>query len=463
MQTSSSSIREFARENRERRRRVPQSPTSEQNTRVEEPPLRRQRYELEPRNSLTSAAVTDAGLHNSSSSHANVSVNPRRSSRLQGRNTAAYSEVQPRQPVAEAKRQADTMGLIYDELTGTPETTAKHIRERRSLIENFNPGLLDTLEPLPTLDDWQSYSHLPFLQGLDDTQKQRSALCAYKLTHALREFQISDSLYTVTHCAVCDLIWIEDGDNLKSKDKNSWKTQLQAWRCSCRTCGNKFSDAAIHSTNRAPPQQKRILCCSRCYKSLKSKDEICPMIGIMNLMYISPIPDVLCGLSFAEKAAISRVACIMNCKTLKGGIRSMQGNCSFLMQDQSSMIDVLPRIPSETNIIIFKRKSSTARYIKTYPVRRAKIKNALVYLVKHFPGYHGVTLDENNFNKWPEDGYVSFKDLSQEQQTQAIGNVSGIEEFAISYPMTKQRRKMLLILEEGMLMNVRVHQQLLRI
>jgi len=256
-----------------------------------------------------------------------------------------------------------------------------------------------------------AYTKMPFLQGFGDMQKQKVAERVVKLSHALREFEISDSLYSVTRCDCCDSAWLEDLDENTGNEGNTWKTKQQGCKCWCRNCGYRISHRRIHSENNQPVEHEQATCCNRCFKSMRSADEECPMIGKENMVYISPIPEELRNLTYAEEAAIARVSVMMNCKTLKGGVRSLKGNCSFLFQDQSAMLSVLPRIPSQTSIVLFKRTTSTATYQQSFPVRRNKIKRSLEFLIRYSPAYASVSIDQTQLDRWPENGFVAFKQI----------------------------------------------------
>lgn len=316
-------------------------------------------------------------------------------------------------------------------MSGQHRAKVRAIKQRKALTDMVKPGLFETLQPLPTIEDWLQFSNLTCFKDLDHAEKVEVAKSLAKIAYALREFEIADSMYKVSRCDCCNLIWIKDYDDKVSQPKKgTWRTENDAgWMCHCQNCVFRVKINRIHRESSAPAEHSQATLCSSCYSTLKSKET--PLFSFENTLFNASVPAELSGLTYAEEAAIARIALIMNCKKLKGGVRSLKGNVSFLFQDQAKMLNKLPRIPSECSILVFKRKSSRgSQYNRMYKVRRGTIKAALLWLMRYSPAYQDLELSETALSLWPVNGYLQFKELQDEQEqsrfTQETGaNING--------------------------------------
>ena len=109
----------------------------------------------------------------------------------------------------------------------------------------------------------------------------------------------------------------------------------------------------IHRESSDKPEHVPTRLCSRCSRSLT----FWLVFRVASCLYSSPRAQVPCSLTNAEEAATARIAIVMNCQKLKGVIRSLSGYVSFLYQDQSQMFDQLPRLPTQTSLVVFKARN----------------------------------------------------------------------------------------------------------
>ena len=92
---------------------------------------------------------------------------------------------------------------------------------------------------------------------------------------------------------------------------------------------------------------------------------------------------------------------------LEGGGVRYEGQVINLEQDISSVVNVLPSIPSNVPIIIYRRFNSSAHTQFTdFKVRRSVIKQWLQFLKAHSPAYADVVISNENLEQLPENGSI---------------------------------------------------------
>ena len=259
-------------------------------------------------------------------------------------------------------------------------------------IDRICPQLLSKLSPLPDQNFFESMQHLCVLST------EKGATTAVRLAQAIRRFEVADSLLTVTKCEVCHGVWMQDFE-----DEKEWLVEKCLYCCSC---GSRHLTLEPDSCP-CFTEEEHVDACKQC-KSAVVKN-IVPPFSKANLTYYSSVPVELQGLTYAEEAAVSRISVIMYCKKLKSGVRSLSGNLSFLYQEQEEMMNVLPRHPSTLSILVFKRKDVNGNVRNKFLVRRAKILEALRYLIRFSPAYRGVSLSEEMAQLWPVNSFLTFE------------------------------------------------------
>ena len=97
----------------------------------------------------------------------------------------------------------------------------------------------------------------------------------------------------------------------------------------------------------------------------------------------------------------------MQIKVLKYGQLSFTGHTIFVdrNKDVYNVATTLPRLPSQTTILLLQRKGKTGK-TKTLKCRRDKVQKALEWLKNHSPAYADVVISNEILNSLPEDGYL---------------------------------------------------------
>ena len=142
--------------------------------------------------------------------------------------------------------------------------------------------------------------------------------------------------------------------------------------------------------------------CSRC-----SRDKNTPKkFSNGNSMIPGPIPIELQDLSQTEEMLIARALPIMRVYIKPGGQRGYSGHCINLPQHIEELASVLPRYPKDLSVIVIKMKGRDNTF-KDVKVRREKVHNALLWLVRNNPHYRDVTINQHALESLPINGVPS--------------------------------------------------------
>ena len=74
-------------------------------------------------------------------------------------------------------------------------------------------------------------------------------------------------------------------------------------------------------------------------------------------------------------------------------------------QKEEKRLSVLPRFPRNLSVMIVKKKRKNNTF-KDLRVRRQKMRNTLVWLLKNNPRYRGATVNHNALEALPIDGFL---------------------------------------------------------
>ncbi|CAG2201823.1 unnamed protein product [Mytilus edulis] len=178
-----------------------------------------------------------------------------------------------------------------------------------------------------------------------------------KAVNCIRSFELQEMSYTIDVCSVC----FERKINLKKK----------------------------HSV------------CERCFKD----KVVIKMFSTENNMNPGEVPLELANLSVVEEQLISRISPCINIHMLKHGGIAANGHCVAFPQEVNEPGKILPKLPSEVNIIRVRKigKNDTS---KEFNVRRQKVQIALIWLKKNNPAYSDIEISEERLNLLPEDGQI---------------------------------------------------------
>jgi len=127
-------------------------------------------------------------------------------------------------------------------------------------------------------------------------------------------------------------------------------------------------------------------------------------------MIPSPIPEVLQGMSQVEEMLIARVMPFMNiyCKP-RGRQRAYKGHVITFPFDVQTVANLLPNLPDDLPLLKFvPHNDNENSQSKDFRVRKAKILNALEWLIENNPVYSDVTISYERIEILPEDENISI-------------------------------------------------------
>ena len=107
-----------------------------------------------------------------------------------------------------------------------------------------------------------------------------------------------------------------------------------------------------------------------------------------------------------EEMLIARALPIMRVYIKPGGQLGYSGHCLKLPQHVQELASILLRYPRDLSIIIVKLKGKD-NIFKDVKVRREKVHNALLWLLKNNPHYSNVTINQHALESLPIDGVPS--------------------------------------------------------
>lgn len=119
------------------------------------------------------------------------------------------------------------------------------------------------------------------------------------------------------------------------------------------------------------------------------------------------VPSELQDLTIVEQQLISRISPPINIHMLKHGGIASSGHCVTFPQQINEPATVLPKLPSEINILKVKRKGKNDSS-KEYRVRRYTVQNALLWLKNNNPAYSDITISNDRLNQLPIDSSVNL-------------------------------------------------------
>ncbi|CAG8547344.1 24094_t:CDS:1 [Gigaspora rosea] len=131
------------------------------------------------------------------------------------------------------------------------------------------------------------------------------------------------------------------------------------------------------------------------------------------------VPEELQKLIEIEEMLIVQVFSVMVVYKLRGGQHGYRGNIINFPQDIEEFTTLLPWHPSFLNVLIICRqfdKDPTA--FRDFKIRRNKVAQALHWLKANNNYYSEITIDNENLQLLPEDGFID----DQLQVNQLIDN-----------------------------------------
>ena len=156
--------------------------------------------------------------------------------------------------------------------------------------------------------------------------------------------------------------------------------------------------------------------CTRCLR-----DKIFPKIfSRENRMMPSPVPQELQGLTQCEEMLIARAFPVMQVYMKpRFGTISYRGHVVTLPHNVQKIADVLPHMPSDLPIVIFKASDRSDKNLD-FKVRRHNVLQALIWLKSNNILYKDVQIDMQRIQKLPEDDYLNIANMVIDESTSAI-------------------------------------------
>ena len=159
----------------------------------------------------------------------------------------------------------------------------------------------------------------------------------------------------------------------------------------CTICSEAWP---INIPNR--PSNMNQYTCTRC-----AQDKRIPKrFSVENNLIQSTQPIELQGLCQVEEMLISRALLVY---VKPGSQRAYSGHCINLPQDVSELANTLPHYPKDISSIIVRKKGKNETF-KDVVIRRHKVENALLWLIRNNPQYRTLTIDQAALKSLPENG-----------------------------------------------------------
>ena len=140
--------------------------------------------------------------------------------------------------------------------------------------------------------------------------------------------------------------------------------------------------------------------CSRCY----ADKNVIKMFSKENKMIPADIPPELDALSIVEEQFIAQVSPIMAIKMIGHGGFVSKGHCVAFAQAIDEPTKILPKLPSEIDVIKAVVGSSSSNNVTSLRIRRYVVWKALIWLKANNPAYGGITISEERLSQLPIDG-----------------------------------------------------------
>ena len=131
------------------------------------------------------------------------------------------------------------------------------------------------------------------------------------------------------------------------------------------------------------------------------------MFSFENNMDPGDVPGELNNLSVVGQQLVSRLSPAIQVHMLKHGGKAANGNCVAFHQNVNEPVQVLPKLPSEINLIRV-RKLGKNQTSKEFNVRRYFVQIALVWLKYHNPAYSDIIISQSWLDGLPVNGSIEI-------------------------------------------------------
>jgi hypothetical protein len=148
--------------------------------------------------------------------------------------------------------------------------------------------------------------------------------------------------------------------------------------------------------------------CSTCHPSVMLGKR--PPESLANFRWVGPVPDELKDLTWIEELLVARAHVVGRVVRLQARNQAsyfgIKGHIILLPQDTTLLLDLLPMTPAslpDVVRVVWTGKSSPDRdrLRSQFTVRRETVYNALQWLCRHNEDYRQVTINHDEFARWP--------------------------------------------------------------
>ena len=172
--------------------------------------------------------------------------------------------------------------------------------------------------------------------------------------------------------------------------------------------------------------------CGRCRTDRKKHSDMPPLFGATNDMDPGAVPSHLPSLSIAEELLIAWAHVLMDYRRIKGCQYKYSGHVVNFMQNTAKIINRLPSLPSELQILVLKPSSSSIKdsavhkeFDRTFRVRRQNVEIWLKFLIDSHPDYSGLSIDADRLSQLPDNDTIfhqlsTIEDPENNQETNDI-------------------------------------------
>jgi hypothetical protein len=122
------------------------------------------------------------------------------------------------------------------------------------------------------------------------------------------------------------------------------------------------------------------------------------------------VPAELSHLSLVEQQLISRISPLMYIHMLKHGGIAANGHCVTFPQNINEPCQILPKLPTDIQIICVRKTGNNAIH-KDFKVRRFAVQSALNWLKSNNVAYSDITISQDRLNLLPENGEINLETI----------------------------------------------------
>ena len=170
-----------------------------------------------------------------------------------------------------------------------------------------------------------------------------------------------------------------------------------------------------------PNAPLHVYLCNQCSPFLLQDPPRLPPSALANGNLCLPMPTVFTSLTFAERVFLARGFTVRRLHSLPARSapqhrqKGLLGNTIAFPQNSADIFSVLPRHPAEAaellTVFFVEANTDPPPHLSPYQVRRAMVRDALLWLRQHNPFYADITISDENLQALP-DPDIHFEGLN---------------------------------------------------